>query len=79
MWTFCSAPTWETGAENRSVESYYHYSVIIIIIIIIIIIVVGNNTNYWVYLSSDHPFQVYYKVLQLILLQSGMVCYYQGG
>ena len=29
------------------------------------------------YLSSDHPFQVCYKVRQLILLQSAMVCYYK--
>ena len=40
--------------------------------------------RYWIYLSSDHPFQVYYKVRQvfykvrqLILLQSAMVCYYK--
>ena len=29
------------------------------------------------YLSSDHPFQVYYKVRRLILSQSAMVCYYK--
>ena len=58
-------------------ECYYHYSVIIIIIIIIVIVVVvGNDTYDWVNLSSDHPFQVYYKVRHLILLQSRMVCYY---
>ena len=27
------------------------------------------------YLAFDHPFKVYYKVRQLILLQSAMVCY----
>ena len=27
------------------------------------------------YLASDHPFKVYYKVRQLILQQSAMVCY----
>ena len=58
-----SAPTSEIGAENRSMECSYHYSVIIIIIIIIIIVVVvvvvvDNDTYYWVYLSSDNPFQV---------------------
>ena len=33
---------------------------------------VSTITNYWDYWSSDHPFQVYYKVRQLtiILLQS---------
>ena len=79
MWTFCFAPTLEIGAEDRSVECYYHYSVIIIIIIIIIfviVVVVGNDTYDWVNLSSDHPLQVYYKVRHLILLQSRMVCYY---
>ena len=36
-----------------------------------------DDTDYWVYLSSDHLFQVYYKVRQLFLLQSAMVCYYK--
>ena len=31
--------------------------------------VVDDNTYYWVYSSSDHLFQVYYKVRQ-VLLQS---------
>ena len=45
------------------------WNVITISIIIIIIIIVDDDTYYWVYLSSDHPFQVYYKVRQ-VLLQS---------
>ena len=40
-----------------------------VIIIIIVVVVVDDDTYYWVYLSSDHPFQVYYKVQQ-VLLQS---------
>ena len=37
-----------------------------VIIIIIVIVVVYDDTYYWVYLSSDHPFQVqYYKVRQV--------------
>ena len=28
---------------------------------------VSTTTNYWDYWSSDHPFQVYYKVRQLLL------------
>ena len=32
------------------------------IIIIIVVVVVDDDTYYWVYLSSDHLFQVYYKV-----------------
>ena len=45
-------------------------TIIIIFNIIIIIIIVDDDTYYWVYLSSsDHPFQVYYKVRQ-VLLQS---------
>ena len=44
--------------------------IIIIIIIIIVVVVVGDDdTYYWFYLSSDHLFQVYYKVRQ-VLLQS---------
>ena len=58
--------------------SFYFIIAIIIIIIIIIIIsiiimvvvvVVDDDTDYWGYLSSDHLFQVYYKVRQ-VLLQS---------
>ena len=40
-----------------------------LIIIIVVVVVVDDDTYYWVYLSSDHLFQVYYKVRQ-VLLQS---------
>ena len=40
-----------------------------LIIIIFVVVVVDDDTYYWVYLSSDHLFQVYYKVRQ-VLLQS---------
>ena len=43
--------------------------IIIIIIIIVVVVVVDDDTYYWVYLSSNHLFQVYYKVRQ-VLLQS---------
>ena len=45
---------------------------IIIIIIAVVVIFVDDDTYYWVYLSSDRPFQVYYKVRQ-VLLQSATV------
>ena len=48
-----------------------------LIIIIDVLVVVDDDTDYWVYLSSDHLFQVYYKVRQVFLLQSAMVCYYK--
>ena len=35
------------------------------VIIIVVVVVVDDNTYYWVYWSSDHPFQVYYKVRQV--------------
>ena len=38
--------------------------------VIVVVVVVYDDTYYWVYLSFDHPFQVYYKVRQFILLQS---------
>ena len=38
--------------------------------IITVVAVVDDDTYYRVYMSSDHTFQVYYKVRQLILLQS---------
>ena len=34
--------------------------IIVIIIIIVVVVVVADDT--WVYLSSDYPFQVYYKM-----------------
>ena len=44
-------------------------------IIITVVAVVDDDTYYWVCMSSNHKFQVYYKVRQVILLQSAMVCY----
>ena len=43
--------------------------IFIIIIITVVVVFVDDDTYYWVYLSSDHPFQVYYKVRQ-VLFQS---------
>ena len=43
-----------------------------LIIIIVVVVVVDDDTYYWIHLSSDHLFQVYYKVRQLFLLQSAM-------
>ena len=34
------------------------------LLFVILVVVVDDDTYYWVYLSSDHPFQVYYKVRQ---------------
>ena len=54
-----------------------------IIVIVVVVVVLDDDTFYWVYLSSDHPFQVYYKVRQFnyykvrqVLLQSATY-YYQ--
>ena len=44
---------------------------------VVVVVVLDDDIYYWVHLSSDHPFQGYYKVRQLILLQSAMVCYYK--
>ena len=41
-----------------------------IIIIIFVVVVVDDDTYYWVYLSPDHPFQVYSKCDSLF--------YYEG-
>ena len=40
--------------------------------IVVVVVGVDNDTYYWVYLSSDRPFQVYYKVRQ-VLLQSATI------
>ena len=42
-------------------------------IIITVVAVVDDDAYYRVYMSSDHTFQVYYKMRQLILLQSATV------
>ena len=56
------------------------------IIIIIVVVVVDDDTYYWVYLSSDHLFQVYYKVRQLfyykvrrLLKRATLQCIFQTG
>ena len=51
--------------------------IVVIVVVIVVVVVVDDDTYYWVYLSSDYQFQVYYKVRQLFLLQSTMVCYYK--
>ena len=38
-----------------------------LIIIIVVVVLVDDDTYYWVYLSSNHLFQVYYKVRQVLL------------
>ena len=75
------------AAENCPVECYYYYyyNYFIIIIIVVVVVVVDDGTYCWVYLSSDHPFQVCCKVRQRILLQSATAffitecdkCYYK--
>ena len=51
---------------NTFLRPHLRNIIIIIIIIIITVVVVDDDTYYWVYLSSDRPFQVYYKVRQNI-------------
>ena len=46
-------------------------------IIVTVVAVVDDDIYYRVYMSSDHTFQVYYKVRQLILLQSATAFYYK--
>ena len=53
----------------------FYFIIIIIIIIIVVVVVVHDDINYWVYLSSDHLFQVYNKVRQ-VLLQSATAFFY---
>ena len=55
--------------RNSKADRIIIIIIIIIITIIVVVFVVHDDTNYWVYLSSDHLFQVYYKVRQ-VLLQS---------
>ena len=66
MWTLSSAPIWEIGTEKRLVECYCYYC-IYNIIVVVVAVVVDDDTYYRVYLSSDHPFQVYYQVRQVWL------------
>ena len=43
----------------------------LLIIVVFVVVVFDDDTYYWVYLSSEHPFQVYYKVRQLICYKMG--------
>ena len=43
----------------------------------VVVVVVDYYTYYWVYLSSEHPFQVCYTSLRQVLLQSAMAFYYK--
>ena len=38
-----------------------------LLIIVVFVVVFDDDTYYWVYLSFEHPFQVYYKVRQVLL------------
>ena len=38
-----------------------------LLFVILVVVVVDDDTYYWVYLSSNHPFQVYYKVRQIFI------------
>ena len=58
-------------------ECYYTTITACILVVVVVAVVVDDDTYDWAYLSSDHPFQVYYKVRQFILLQSAVVCYYK--
>ena len=35
--------------------------------------IIFRRSNYWVYLSSNHSFQVYYKVQQVLLYKVGQL------
>ena len=41
--------------------------ILFIILIVVVVVVVNDDTDYWVYWPSDHQFQVYDKVRQLLL------------
>ena len=43
----------------------------LLIIVVFVVVVFDDDTYYWVYLSFEHPFQVYYKVRQLICYKMG--------
>ena len=43
---------------------------IVVVVVVVVVVVLFDETYFWVYLSSDYQFQVYYKLRQLTLLQS---------
>ena len=56
-------------AENRSANYYYyHHHYHHHYYCCCFVVVLDNDTYYWAHLSSDHPFQVYYKVRQFIFI-----------
>ena len=46
-----------------NIFSFSHF----LLFVILVFVVVDDDTYYWVYLSSNHPVQVYYKVRQVLL------------
>ena len=47
---------------------------ILVVVVVVVAVVVDDDTYDWAYLSSDHPFQVYYKVRQLFITKcSGLL------
>ena len=48
-----------------------------LIIIIVVVVVVDDDTYYWVSLSSDHLFQVYYKVRWSVITKCDSFFYYK--
>ena len=68
---------WKSCTYKRILNFFLHphlrnwcwkpFSGMLLVFVIIIVIVVVDDTCYCVYWSSDHLFQVYYKVWQLLL------------
>ena len=48
------------------------------IIIVVVVVVVDDDTYYWVYLSPDHPFQVYSKYDKRYFTKCDSLFYYKG-
>ena len=58
---------WVNVVLNRTVV--VDNDCIIVVIVVVVVVVVDDETYCWVFLFSDHQFQVYYEVRQ-VLLQS---------
>ena len=66
-WPIFFTHTWEIGVKNRSVECYYYYYYYCYYYYYYWCYCCCEwRYLYWVYWSSDHPFQVYCKVRPLL-------------
>ena len=50
------------------IEKLVTIIIVVVVVVVVVVNVVDDDTYYWVYLSSDHPFQFRVDRLQIIVV-----------